>query len=156
MQTTTQIAKSFRDVYFGGNWTGVDLKTTLAELTWQQATTQVHSFNTIATLVFHLNYYVEIVTKVLDGEPLVGNDKLSFEHPPITSEEDWKRLTSKMFTEAEIFAQKIEQIPDNQLFELFFLEKYGNYFRNLSGITEHCHYHLGQIVLIKKIVLEKP
>jgi len=32
-------------------------------------------------------------------------------------------------------------------------EKYGNYYRNFHGIIEHCHYHLGQIVLIKKMLL---
>jgi hypothetical protein len=30
--------------------------------------------------------------------------------------------------------------------------KYGNYYRNLHGIIEHTHYHLGQIVLIKKLL----
>ena len=34
------------------------------------------------------------------------------------------------------------------------MEKYGNYFRNLTGIIEHLHYHLGQIVLIKKLIAE--
>jgi hypothetical protein len=30
------------------------------------------------------------------------------------------------------------------------MEKYGNYYRNIHGIIEHIHYHLGQIVLIEK------
>ena len=33
----------------------------------------------------------------------------------------------------------------------FFHEKYGNYYRNLHGVIEHAHYHLGQIALIKKM-----
>ena len=32
-------------------------------------------------------------------------------------------------------------------------EKYGTYSRNINGILEHSYYHLGQIVLIKKLVL---
>jgi DinB superfamily len=155
MQITTQIAKSFRAVYLGGNWTGVDFKTTLADVTWQQATTRVQSFNTIATLVFHINYYVQIIIRVLEGGPLEGNDKLSFEHSPITSHEDWQQLLDKFFSDAETCAQLMEQFPDNQLFDTFFVEKYGDYYRNLSGVGEHCHYHLGQIVLIKKMLLTK-
>jgi len=31
-------------------------------------------------------------------------------------------------------------------------EKYGTYQRNLIGILEHSYYHLGQIVLIKKLL----
>lgn len=53
MNVTEQIAKQLRTVYFGGNWTSVNFKETLADVTWQQATTQVYSCNTIAILVYH-------------------------------------------------------------------------------------------------------
>src|SRR6186997_614845 len=101
MNLSAQIAKHFKDVHFGGNWTSVNLKETLADVTWQQATTKVHSFNTIAALVFHTNYYVSIALKVLRGEPLVGHDKYSFDLPPIDSHMDWDKLLDKALTEAE-------------------------------------------------------
>src|SRR6187401_335158 len=65
MDLTSQIAKHFKDVHFGGNWTSVNLKETLSDVDWQQATTKVYSFNTIAALVYHINYYVSVVTKAL-------------------------------------------------------------------------------------------
>lgn len=58
----------------------------------------------------------------------------------------------KCWTEAEIFANTIEQLPESKLWEDFSDKKYGNYYRNLHGIIEHTHYHLGQIVLIKKLL----
>jgi len=152
MHTTTHIAKHLRDVHFGGNWTSVNLKNTLADITWQQATKQVYGFNTIATLVFHINYYISAVTKVLQGGPLHAKDEYSFNHPPIHSQEDWENLLNKMWIDAQNFSSLIEQLPDSKLWEHFTDEKYGNYYRNLQGIIEHTHYHLGQIVLIKKIV----
>nr|WP_287424172.1 hypothetical protein [Candidatus Brachybacter algidus] len=48
MNTPSQIAKQFRDVLFGGNWTSVNMKETLADISWQQANTKFYSFNTIA------------------------------------------------------------------------------------------------------------
>lgn len=153
MNLVTQIAKHFRDVHFGGNWTSVNLKDTLSNVTWQQATTKVYDFNTIATLVFHTNYYVSAVLKVLQGGPLDAHDKYSFDHPPIQSSEDWEQMLHKFWTEAETFASLIEQLPEPQLWEVFSDPKYGNYYRNLHGIIEHTHYHLGQMVLIKKIIL---
>jgi hypothetical protein len=152
MNLSAQIAKHFKEVHFGGNWTSVNLKNTLADVSWQQATTQVYSFNTIATLVYHTNYYVSAVLKVLRGGTLDAKDKYSFELPPILSQEDWENLLNKTWTEAETFATLIEQLPANKLAETFFDEKYGNYYRNLHGIIEHMHYHLGQIVLVKKIL----
>ena len=154
MSTTAQIAQHLRAVYFGGNWTSVNLKQTLTDVTWQQATTKVHSFNTIATLVFHVGYYVSAVTKVLQGGPLDAHDKFSFDCPPIQSQADWEKLLAKTWADAEIFAHLIEQLPDSKLEETFELEKYGNYYRNLCGVIEHLHYHLGQIVLIKKMLLQ--
>lgn len=147
-----QIAKHLREVHFGGNWTTSNLKEHLKDVTWQQATTKMLSFNTIATLVFHIHYYVRLQLKVLEGGPLEGSDKLSFDHPPINNQQDWEMFLEKVWTDAETFASRIEKLPEHKLLEIFTDEKYGNYYRNLHGIIEHMHYHLGQIVLIKKII----
>jgi hypothetical protein len=155
MNLTEQIAKQLREVYFGGNWTASNLKDNLADVSWQQATTQVYSFNTIATLVYHLNYYVSGVLNVLQGAPLDIRDKFSFGHPPILSQEDWEKFLDDVWADGETFAGLIEQMPESKLWEDFSDNKYGNYYRNIHGIIEHIHYHLGQIVLIKKILLQK-
>ena len=152
MNLPVQIAKLFRDVHYGGNWTSVNLQESLADVTWQQATTKVYSFNTIAALVYHMNYYVSAVLKVLQGEPLNASDKYSFELPPIPSQQEWEKLLDKTWVDAENFATLVEQLPESKLWETFSDEKYGNYYRNIHGIIEHCHYHLGQIVLIKKLL----
>ena len=153
MNLSGQIAKQFREVYFGGNWTAVSLKESLADVTWQQATTKVYSFNTIATLVYHTTYYVSAVLKVLQGEPLQAKDAYSFNHPPIYAQQDWEGLLSKTWTDAERFACLVELLPESKLWEDFSDKKYGTYYRNIHGIIEHTHYHLGQIILIKKMLL---
>ncbi|TWF39871.1 DinB family protein [Chitinophaga polysaccharea] len=152
MNATKQIAKHFRDVHLGGNWTSVNLKDTLAGISREQATTQIDDLNTIAVLVFHINYYVGVITRVLQGGPLEGNDKLSFSVPPISSEEAWQALVNKTITEAEAMTVLIEKLDDATLQENFTDPKYGTYFRNLLGVTEHTHYHLGQIAILKKII----
>lgn len=154
MHLTAQIAKHFREVHFGGNWTCSNLKDTLTDVTWEQATERVQNLNTIAALVYHIHYYVSAVLKVLQGEALQAHDKFSFDHPPIHSPEDWKNLLEKTWADAENVAALIEALPKNRLWENFTDEKYGNYYRNLHGIIEHAHYHLGQIVLIKKLLAQ--
>lgn len=154
MTLTKQIAKHFRDVHFGGNWTCSNLRDNLKEVSWEQAITKVHSFNTIATLVFHVNYFVSAALQVLEGKTLNAHDKFSFDHPPITSAEDWQKMLDKTFSDAEKFASLLETLPESKLWENFDQEKYGNYYRNIHGIIEHTHYHLGQIAIIKKMVQE--
>ena len=155
MKLTEQIAMHIRQLHFGGNWTAVNMKESLADVDWQQATKKVYSFNTIAELVFHTNYFVGAVIKVLQGGPLDAKDKYSFDLTPIRSQDDWELLLEKNRGDAETFATLVEQLPENRLWEIFIDEKYGNYYRNLHGIIEHTHYHLGQIVMIKKILLQR-
>jgi hypothetical protein len=155
MKTTTQIAAHVRALHFGGNWTDVNLKDTLSDVDWQQATIKINSFNTIAALVYHINYFIDAVIPVLQGRNLDASDKFSFNHPPIESQEDWDNLMYKIWTDAETLAILIEKLPDSTLWEDFWEDKYGNYYKNLQGIVEHSHYHLGQIVLVKKMILQE-
>jgi hypothetical protein len=152
MTLSKQIAKNFRDVFFGGNWTAVNLKDTLQGVTWEQAVVKVYDLNTIAMLVFHINYYVDAVLKVLHGGPLDASDKFSFGVQSINTEDDWQKLVTKTMTQAEEFAAELEKWNDQKFFDDFTDAKYGNNYRNIVGIIEHTHYHLGQIVLIKKIL----
>ena len=155
MSLAQQLAKHLRDIHFGGNWTCSNMKDALKDVTWQQAITKVYNFNTIATLTYHVTYYVKAQWDVLQGTPLHASDVESFVLPPIQSQQEWEQLLESVWTDAEQLAQLIEQLPDSRLSEFFTNEKYGTYYRNLQGNIEHMHYHLGQIVLIKKIVLQE-
>ena len=155
MNSIKQLAKHFRDVHFGGNWTDVNLKDILKNVTWEQAITKIHDLNTIAVLVFHINYYVKPILNGIHGKPLDASDRFSFDLPPIQSDEDWQNLVQKALTDAENLANEIEMINEAKLFEDFSDPKYGSFYRNFLGIIEHTHYHLGQISLIKKLLKEK-
>ena len=155
MNLQALLAKHFREVHYGGNWTYSNLKDTLKDVNWQQATTKLSSLNTIAMLVFHINYYVVAISNVMRGENINASDKYSFDVPPIQSEEEWQKLVEKLFTDADNLAVLIEALPEGKLRETFAHEKYGDYYRNIQGVIEHTHYHLGQIVVIKKLILEK-
>jgi hypothetical protein len=147
-----QMARHLREVYFGGNWTVSNLRDQLKGVTWQQATTQVHSLNTIATLVYHIAYYVDALLGVLEGDALTAKDEYSFNHPPIQSMEDWETMLDKVWADADSAASLIERMPESKFWSDFTDQKYGPYYRNIQGTIEHTHYHLGQIALLKRIV----
>src|SRR3954469_12795247 len=127
MTIPSQIAKQFTQVCFGGNWTSVNFQQVLSDVDWIQATTKVNSFNTIAALVFHTNYYVSEVLKVLKGGTLDAHDKYSFNVPAIDSAEKWKELLDKTWKDAEEFARLVEELPETKLSEIFSDPKYGTY-----------------------------
>jgi hypothetical protein len=43
-------------------------------------------------------------------------------------------------------------MPEKKVLHVFVDEKYGTYLRNIEAMIEHSYYHLGQIVLIRKIL----
>jgi len=153
MTFAAQIASQFKEVQLNGTWISTNLKAELTDVSWEQATTKIGRLNTIADLAFHINYYVAGIIQVLEGGTLDIRDKYSFDRPPITSQADWEQLQAKIYKDAEKFTNLVASLSDEQLHEGFVEEQYGNYFRNILGINEHSYYHLGQIVLLKKLII---
>jgi len=82
-------------------------KDQLENLTWKQAITKIESFNTIAALTFHINYYLGGILQVFEGKSFEIRDKFSFDLPPINSKNDWDILLHSMWNNAENLAKKI-------------------------------------------------
>jgi len=154
MSQIKQITKQFREAQLDGKWIATNLKAEISELNWEQATKKIGTLNTIAALTFHLNYYTAGLVQVFEGGSLDIRDKYSFDCPPIENQADWDNLRNKTCADAERFAELVSKMPETKLSEGFVDIKYGDYRRNIHGIIEHTYYHLGQIVLIKKLIKE--
>ncbi|MDC6350939.1 DUF1572 family protein [Zeaxanthinibacter sp. PT1] len=152
MKIGRQISEHFRQAYFGGNWTDVNLQEQLSDVSWEEANTRIGDLNTIAMLVFHIHYFVKATLQVLQGGKLDAHDKFSFNLPPIKNEEEWESFLQEIWKEGQAFSDAIAGLDDEKIQQTFVEDKYGDYYRNLTGITEHTYYHLGQIVLIKKVL----
>jgi hypothetical protein len=152
MNPSHQLADHIRQAYFGGNWTASCLKKHLDGTMLQEVTDKVDSLNSIAALAYHIDYYLQAIMRVINGKPLDAHDKFSFDHPPFATQADWNDFLRKMWEDAEQFAERISSLSEEQLASTFVENKYGTYFRNIIGFLEHTHYHLGQIVVIKKLI----
>ena len=155
MENSKQLANRFREVLLNGKWiANTNYHDQLSDVSWQQATYKIESLNTLAALAYHINYYIEGILSVFNGGELDIRDKYSFDIPNIESKEQWEDMLKKMWSNAEKFAKHVESMSDEKLESAFVDEKYGSYRRNIEGVIEHSYYHLGQISLIKKMILE--
>lgn len=152
MNIAKHTAQHLRGIHTGGNWTEINLKGILEDINWEEANKKIYDFNTIASLTYHITYYVAGLLKVLEDKPLTTKDALSFDLPLITSNKDWKLFIKQMLDNAEKAAKEIEKMPESKLLDPFTNKKYGTYFSNIHGMIEHSHYHIGQIALIKKMI----
>lgn len=74
--------------------------------------------------------------------------------PPVRSRLDWEDLIIEFLAKAEEFARRIEKMSDVNLEKPFVDVRYGTYFRNIEGKIEHSYYHLGQVSLFRKMIVE--
>lgn len=155
MTRNLTLAGRLREVLLNGYWiANTNFKEQLLSVTWQQATQKVGKLNTIAALTFHINYYLAGLLSAFETGKLEISDKYSFDLPPIMSEEDWDKLVTGFLDNAEKFADRVEQMNDTIFDQPFVDEKYGTYLRNIEGVIEHSYYHLGQISLIRKMIMQ--
>lgn len=153
MKSTVEIASRFREIILNGTWVAnTNYKLQLENLDWKTAVTPIQNLNTIAVLAQHIHYYINGLNLVFKGGPLDIKDKFSFDFLPIQSQDEWENFLTKFWNDSEEFASLIEQMPDEKLNESFVDEKYGTYRRNIDCMIEHSYYHLGQIVLLKKLL----
>ncbi len=156
MTISKLLAKRFTEVMLDGKWIAhTNFREQIEDLNLEQATFKVASLNTIAALTFHVNYYIAGVLSVLKGGPLEIRDKYSFDLPALDSQSDWENLCKELCRNSALFGEYVEKLSDEKLSKHFVKEEYGTYQRNIDGMIEHCYYHLGQIVLIKKIIFDK-
>lgn len=153
MKKTEVLAFRIREVYLKGTWiANTNFKEQLTDVTLDIANHKIKSLNTIGELTFHINYYLDGILQFLNSGKLEIKDSFSFDMPILKSNHDWEKLRSSLIQNAENLAQHIAALPDSCLNNVFAHETYGTYQRNIEGLIEHSYYHLGQIVLIKKLI----
>lgn len=150
------LANRLREVLLEGKWiANTNFKEQITNTNWQQAIQKIENLNTIALLTFHINYYIKGLLNVFEGGTLEIKDKYSFDMPELKSETDWNNLVNEFISNSEKFIHQVGHLDEGLLNTAFVKEEYGSYLRNIEAQIEHSYYHLGQISLIKKMILEK-
>ena len=156
MNRNSFIASRLKEVLLDGRWiANTNYKEQLLSVTWEQANYKIGDLNTIAALTYHVNYYMAGLLRAFETGKLEISDKYSFEAPPIGSEADWAKRVNGFIENSEKFVSYVGSMDDAVFDQPFVDEKYGTYWRNIEGFIEHSYYHLGQISLIRKLILTK-
>lgn len=155
MKLTQRIAQHLTEVYEGGNWTEVNIKDTLADVGYKEALAVTNaSDNTIASLIHHLGFYNGVVIQRLSGTDPVINESNGFGIPAIKDETAWQKVKDDNMKSARQLASLVRELPEEKLFELT-AAGLSTYYKTLHGLIEHAHYHLGQVVLLKKLIRQQ-
>jgi uncharacterized damage-inducible protein DinB len=152
MKITHEIATHILDCFNGENWTDVNIFNTLNDVNWQEAQQRTAaSQNTIASLLHHIYYWNGIIMERMKGINPSIPETNGFDVPELKNENDWNELKEKTHQSFIQLADAIKNFPEDKLSETYAAGK-SSYYKNLQGIVEHAHYHLGQMVILKKLI----
>ena len=153
MENNRELAKRFSDVILNNSWVANNsYKNQLTDLPLEVVLLKYQSLHSIAALAQHVHYYISGILNVFNGGNLDIKDIYSFDFPPINTIEQWHTFLAVFWTDAASFTQKLEEMDENTLNSIFVKKEYGTYYFNINTLIEHSYYHLGQIVLIKKLI----
>lgn len=153
MSSSSILTERAKEVLTEGRWvTGTNFKTEIETVAFPDALKKVGDLYSIAELTFHITYYLKGVNDVFDGQPLSIKDKFSFDAPPLHEPTDWQLRINTFCHEAERFIGQVQNLNDKALVQPFANANYGTNERNINALIEHTYYHLGQVVLIKKLI----
>lgn len=151
MKTAALIAQHIIETFEGGNWTDVNFRDTLRDISYRDAGVVTKaSCNTIAAIVYHSAFYNTLVRRRLEGTAGNEHDRDSFKVTEIKNENDWQQLKNECFQSAHDLAAAVLKLSDDIL-DTPIGETDVTYYKTLHGVVEHLHYHLGQIVFLKRL-----
>ncbi len=149
------LAARVREVLLDGTWiANTNWQDQIRQTSWTDARRPVASLNSVFTLTVHVHYYVAGILDYLRTGKLRISDQHSFDLPPMEGPQDWDQLRDRFAADGEAFVQAVAGLSAEALDAVFVDPRYGDCRRNIDGLIEHSYYHLGQVVLIRKLLAE--
>ena len=151
MDELSRLKKLFTDHYNGNPWLDINIVDTLNELTASQAARKIGDFNSIWQIVQHLVAWRETNLVRIQGEMVPAPANNFMEEIQDTTEAAWEQLLERLQQSQQMILAYFEN-ADTASFDTIYKPNQHSYYEHLQGILQHDAYHLGQIVLLKKLI----
>jgi len=152
MKETERIAKLFEDLYNSTPWIDVNLLGTLKRISAKQASKKISpNWNSIWEITNHIISWRENVLERVQGRVLQTPADNYFSEIRETTENDWKETLKKLEDSQQQWLQVLKEFNEDN-FSKIYPNNQMTYYEHIHGILQHDAYHLGQIVLLAKVV----
>lgn len=151
---TQRIAEQLRLALQGDSWAGVCVKAVLDGISAEQAAARpLAQAHTIWELALHIEVYLTAALEPVAGKPLPHIYKTAedWRTPPDTSPPAWQQTVAQLLRSGNVLADAIERLDPARLTHTVPNRDYDLYYL-LHGVVQHTLYHLGQIVMVKKVL----
>ncbi|WP_264563633.1 DinB family protein [Flavobacterium sp. N3904] len=152
MLESKRISNLYQSIYNGNPWLDVTLADTLKDVNAQQAYKKVHpNLNTIWEIVNHIILWRRNILGRVQGEEITTPDHNYFVPVLDSSEAAWQQSLQNLAKTQEQWNTFLAYFDDAD-FERIYIDNNHTYYEHIHGLIHHDVYHLGQIVILKKLV----
>ncbi|MEO5569437.1 MAG: DinB family protein [Bacteroidia bacterium] len=153
MSELPRLKKLLSDHFDGSPWLDVNIMDTLKTISASQAAKKIDHLNSIWQIVNHIIAWRETNLKRLKDEIAADPQNNFIEEVKDTSEEAWQVSLKKLERSQHNILSFISTAKDSMLEKVYITNGF-SYYEHLQGILQHDAYHLGQIILLKKLMAE--
>lgn len=151
MTELQRIKKLLSDHFDGSPWLDVNIVDTLKGIPASKAVRKIGNHNSIWQIVNHMIAWREGILKRVKGEFFPSPENNFIEEIKDISEEAWQATLKKLERSQRNLLSFLES-ADDSILEKIYVPNNLTYYEHLQGILQHDAYHLGQIVLLKKLI----
>ncbi len=152
MSESKRVSNLYQSIYNGNPWLEVTLADTLSNVTAEQAYKKANpNLNTIWEIVNHLIQWRRNILRRVQGETVVTPDHNYFVPVLDSSEAAWEQSLQSLAKSQELWSACLSDFNDAD-FEKIDQNNNHNFYEDIHGIIQHDVYHLGQIVILKKLL----
>lgn len=152
MKETIRIAGLFSDLYNGEPWLDVTINATLKDLSVAQATFRIsENRNSIWEIVNHMISWRENVLQRVQGVVIVTSQHNYFERVEDQSLPAWEETLKKLKDTQKRWLDFLDKFNEDDFDKVSLVNNVSHY-KHIHGILQHDAYHLGQIVLMVKLI----
>lgn len=152
MSENKRISNLYQSIYNGEPWLEVTLDDTLKNVSAEQAYRKINpNLNTIWEIVNHIIQWRRNILRRVQGETVTTPDHNYFVPVLDSSEAAWEQSLQSLAKSQELWSAFFEDFNDSDL-EKIYPSNNHTYYEHIHGIIQHDVYHLGQIVILKKLL----
>lgn len=152
MTEAHRITSLFEKLYNGKPWLDINMVSTLKSIHAKQAQKRVlKNCNTIWEITAHVIAWRQNVLQRVNGEVITTPNHNYIEEVKDTSEAAWENTLRDLDVSQKQWVDFLKTSSDNSL-KLIYTPNNMTYYEHIHGIIQHDAYHLGQIMLLKKLL----
>jgi uncharacterized damage-inducible protein DinB len=152
MRESTRIISLFEKLYNGDPWIDLNIIGILNKITAAQASKKIAvNANSIWEITVHLIQWRLNVLDRLGRKTIETPENNYFEPVKDNSDKAWVGILSELAISQNRWIEYLKDVQNEDL-EKLYPENNMSYYEHIQGIIQHDAYHLGQIVLLSKLL----